>query len=251
MMRGVGAAVDSYDVDLISRFPNSLYRAMAMNYAGVITTMIPDACPVGPGDDRRFDRQKLGLALLHDFGVARDGSDISFRGGPQGHFQNVNEAVHLISRLTAFGFFRDGDVEKLPFWRNDAVVRMGDRPGDESKVRVTVYRRPLDGGKGYKAIFVILNESDADIEMPMELRDAKRILGGSNTLRVGDIAPLKTVPEILRAAWTLDAGAAAVPALRDFESDELIPRAARTGEWYGPVFVPFHDYRILYAECRQ
>jgi len=251
MMRTVGAEVGSYDVDLISRYPNSLYRTMAMNYAGVITTLMPDKCPAGPGDDRRFDRQKLGLALLHDFGVARDGSGISFRGGPQGRFQNVEEAVRLINRLEKFGFFRDDDVEKLPFWRNDALVRMGDKPGDESKVRVTVYRRPLNNGKGYQAIFAILNESDGDIEMPLDLLDAKRILGGSNTLRAGDIAALKSVPEVVKAAWSVDAKVAAVPALRDFETDELIPRAGDKGERYGPVFVPFHDYRILYAECRQ
>ena len=250
MMRGVGAAVDSYDVDLVSRYPNSLYRSMAMNYAGVITTLMPDKCPVGPGDDPRFDRQKLGLALLHDVGVARDGGNVSFQGGPQGRFQNAEQAVRLINRLEKFGFFRDDDVEKLPFWRNDALVRMGEKPGDESKVRVTVYRRPLDGGKGYKAIFVILNESDGDIEMPMDLRDENRILGGSNTLRVGDIAPIKKVPEILKAAWTVDAKAALLPALRDFESDEQIPRAGDKGERYGPVFVPYHDYRVLYAEHR-
>jgi len=251
MMRGVGAEVGSYDVDLISRYPNSLYRTMAMNYAGVITTMLPDKCPVGPGDDSRFDRQKLGLALLHDFGVARDGGSVSFRGGPQGWFQNAEEAVQLINRLEKFGFFRDDDVEKLPFWRNDALVRMGDKPGDESKARVTVYRRPLDNGKGYQAIFVILNESDGDIELPLDIRDAKRILGGSNTLRTGDIDALKKVPEIVKASWTVDAKTAAVPALKDFETDAAIPRAGGKGEQYGPVFVPYHDYRVLYAECRE
>ncbi|MBM4143138.1 MAG: hypothetical protein FJ225_06065 [Lentisphaerae bacterium] len=251
MMRTVGAEVGTYEVDLVSRYPNSLYRAMAMNYAGVITTMLPDKCPVGPGDDRRFDRQKLGLALLHDFGVSRDGGDVSFRGGPQGRFQNAEEAVRLINGLEKFGFFRDDDVEKLPFWRNDAQVRMGDRPGDESKVRVTVYRRPLDGGKGYQAIFVILNESEGDIELPLDIRDAKRILGGANTLRAGDVAALKKVPDVLKAAWTADANAAALPALRDFETDAWIPRAGDKGERYGPVYVPYHDYRVLYAECRQ
>jgi hypothetical protein len=251
MIRTVGAEVGSYDVDLVLRYPNSLYRAMAMNYAGVATTMMPDKCPVGPGDDRRFDRQKLGLALLHDFGVARDGTSVLFRGGPQGRFQNAEEAVRLLGRLAKFGFFRDNDVEKLPFWRNDALVRMGNKPGDESKVRVTVYRRPLDNGNGYQAIFVVLNESDGDIEMPLDIRDTRRILGGANTLCAGNIAALKKVPEIVKAAWTLDAKAAAVPALKDFETDEMILRAGDKGDTYGPVFVPYHDYRVLYAECRR
>ena len=251
LMRGVGARPSSYEVDLVSRYPNSLYRAMAMNYAGVITTLMPDKCPVGPGDDPRFDRQELGLALLHDFGVARDGGDSSFRGGPEGRFQNAEQAVRLLNRLEPFGFFRDDGVEKLPFWRNDALVRMGDQPGDESKVRVTVYRRPLDDGKGYKAIFVILNESAGDVELPLSILDPKRILGGPNSLRRGEIDALRKVPEVLKAAWTVDARAAAVPALRDFETDDWIPRTEGKGERYGPVFVPYHDYRVLYAECRQ
>jgi hypothetical protein len=251
MMRSVGTDIGTYDVDLISRYPNALYRSMAMNYAGVITTMAPHSCPVGPGDDPRFDRQKLGLALLHDFGVTRDAQSVLFRGGPGGHIQDIDQALRLLDRLTKFGFFRDDDVEKLPFWRNDALVRMGDKPGEDSKVRVTVYRRPLDDGKGYQAIFVILNESDSDIELPLNILDAKRVLGGSNTLRGGGVVALKKVPEVLKTAWTPDAKSVSAPALRDFETDALIVRAGDKGEKYGPVFVPYHNYRILYAECRQ
>jgi hypothetical protein len=248
---GVGPNAPSYDVDLILLYPNALYRTMAMNYAGVITTMAPQSCPVGPGDDPRFDRQKLGLALLHDFGVTRDASSIAYQGGPGGHIQDIDQGLRLLGRLARFGFFRDDDVEKLPFWRNDALVRLGDKPNEESKARVTVYRRPLDNGKGYQAIFVILNESDADIELPLNLLDSKRLLGGANSLRGGEVVALKQVPEVLKAAWSADAKAAVTPALRDFETDALILRAGDKAERYGPVFVPYHDYRILYAECRQ
>ena len=251
MMRGVGTEVGSYEVDLILRYPNALYRTLAMNYAGVITTLAPDKCPVGPGDDPRFDRQKLGLALLHDFGVTRNAGSVMFRGGPQGQIQDIDQGLRLLGRLARFGFFRDEDVEKLPFWRNDALVRMGDKPNEESNARVTVYRRPLDNGKGYQAIFVILNESDGDIELPLNILDTKRILGGANTLRGGDVVALKKVPEVLKAAWDADARAATTPALRDFETDGLILRTGDKAEQYGPVYVPYHDYRILYAECRQ
>ena len=54
-----------------------------------------------------------------------------------------------------------------------------------------------------------------------------------------------------RARLASQSKAAAMPALKDFETDELISRAVDKGELYGPVFVPYHDYRILYAECRQ
>jgi hypothetical protein len=251
LMRRVGSEVNAYEVDLIERYPNTLYRTLAMNYAGVCTTLIPDRNPTGPGDDPRFDRQKLGLALLHDFGVTRDATSVLNRGGPKGHFQDVHQALRLIDRLEKFGFFRDDDVEKLPFWRNDALVRMGEQTGDESKVRVTVYRRPLEGVKGgYQALFVILNESERDVELPLNLRDARRLLGGANTLRSGDILARKKIPAILKGVWQNEGAHAAVPALRDLETDAPIQRAGDQAECYGPVFVPYHDYRILYAEHR-
>ena len=142
------------------------------------------------------------------------------------------------------------DLDIIAAAVQDALVRMGDKPNEESKVRVTVYRRPLDNGKGYQAIFVILNESDGDIELPLNILNTKRILGGANTLRGEAVAAVKPVPEVLKAAWSPDARTAA-PALRDFETDELIARAGKDGERYGPVFVPYHDYRVLYAEGRQ
>ena len=251
LTRAVGADVSAYDVDLIERYSNPLYRTLAMNYAGVCTTLIPDRNPVGPGDDPRFDRQKLGLALLHDFGVTRNATSVLNRGGPKGWFQDMDQALRLIDRLDKFGFFRDDDVEKLPFWRNDALVRMGDKPQDQSKLRVTVYRRPLAGSKGgYQAIFVILNESERDSELPLNLLDAKRLLGGANTLRSGAIFARKKVPEILKGVWQDGGANAAAPALRDFETDAVIQQAGDQAERYGPVFVPYHDYRILYAEHR-
>jgi hypothetical protein len=43
---------------------------------------------------------------------------------------------------------------------------------------------------------------------------------------------------------------AAQPALSDFETGEVIARTPGGGEAYGPVYVPYHDYRVLYAESR-
>ena len=250
LLRQTGAEIRAYEIDLITTFPNSLYRTMAMNYTGLITTMPPAKPVVASGDNPRFDRQMLGLALLHDFGVTRGGSVkgaiARLAGSPMEHEE---QAVRLLGRLTEFGFFEDTAIEKLPFWRNDAQVRMGDMPGDESKVRVTVYRRPLADGKGYKAIFVILNESDGDIELPLEIRDPKRILGGPNTQKGRDILARVAVPDVLQAAWpTAGAKAADLPALMDLETGTFIARAGDKAERYGPVFVPYHDYRILYGE---
>jgi hypothetical protein len=115
-----------------------------------------------------------------------------------------------------------------------------------------VYRRPLDDGKGFKALFVILNESGGDIELPLEIRDPKRILGGPNTQRGRDVLGRVTVPGVLGAAWQEAVGGGAdAPVLADLESGERIARIGSRGERYGPVFVPYHDYRVLYGESRQ
>jgi len=253
ILQQCGAEIRSYDIDLITTYPNSLYRAMAMNYSGLIATLVPDRSPAGSGDNPRFDRQMLGLALLHDFGVTRGGEIVNDGSLGITPMEHEEQAVRLLGRLSRFGFFKDADIEKLPFWRNDAQVRMGDKPGDESKVRVTVYRRPLDNGKGYKALFVILNESDGDIELPLDIRDPKRILGGPNTQKGRDVLGRAAVPGKLQAAWAAARGKAAdAPALTDLETGELVARTGdKAAEKYGPVFVPYHDYRVLYGECAQ
>jgi len=248
-----GASMRAYEIDLLTSFPNSYYRFAAMNYTGLSTTLVPDINPVGSGDNPCLDRQMLGVALLHDFGVTRGGGVNQGAGISWVPMEHEEQAVRLLGRLGKFGFFDDAATEKLPFWRNDAQVRMGDKPGDESKVRVTVYRRPLDNGKGYKAIFVILNESDGDVELPLDLRDPKRILGGASTLRRGDVLGSAAVPAALQQAWrAADGRAADEPALMDLETGKLIAKAGdKAGERYGPVFVPYHDYRVLYGECDQ
>jgi hypothetical protein len=254
-----GALMRAYDIDLITSYPNSYYRFAAMNYTGLSATMVPAINPVGSGDNACLDRQMLGVALLHDFGVTRGGVcailDPECAVSPSISWvpmEHEEQAVRLLGRLGQFGFFKDADIEKLPFWRNDAQVRMGDKPGNESKVRVTVYRRPLDNGKGYKAIFVILNESDGDVELPIDLRDSKRILGGANTQRRTDVRGHAAVPAALQQAWRAADGKADEPALMDIETGELIAKSGdKAGERYGPVYVPYHDYRVLYGECAQ
>jgi hypothetical protein len=236
-----GAGCRAYEIDLLTQFPNSLYRVMGKNYAGLVTTLCADASDTAPGDDKRVDRQRTGIALLHDFGVTPN--------GPHGTHGHKEQGVRLLSALDEFGFFRDADVEKLPFWRNARFVQIGDRPSDESRVYATVYRRPLEGGKGFKALFVILNESDSAVELPLRILDSARILGGPNSLRAGAIVGAAPVPAFLKDTWAALAQAdAARPALRDAETGEAVARAPGDAETYGPVYVPFHDYRVLYGE---
>jgi hypothetical protein len=243
MVEECGAANRAYEVDLITQFPNSLYRFMGKNYTGLIATMVADATEALPGDDKRQDRQRLGLGLLHDFGVAPN--------GPHGTFQHKEQAVRLLGALADFGFFDDQGLEKLPFWRNGRTVAIGDKPSSESRVYVTVYRRPLADGKGYKAIFVILNESDGPAELPLKILDPARILGGGNTLKSGEVLGRAKTPAFFKETWAALAGAeAARPVLMDFETGEAVARLPGQAESYGPVYVPYHDYRVLYGEFK-
>jgi hypothetical protein len=38
--------------------------------------------------------------------------------------------------------------------------------------------------------------------------------------------------------------------MKDLETREVIPKSG-AGETYGPVFIPYHDFRILYAESKK
>ncbi|NQT92396.1 MAG: hypothetical protein HQ559_06520 [Lentisphaerae bacterium] len=235
-----GAGCRAYEIDLITQFPNSLYRVMGKNYAGLVTTICADVSDATAGDDKRIDRQRTGISLLHDFGTTPN--------GPHGTHYHKEQGIRLLTVLTDFGFFKDAGIEKIPFWRNADFVRIGDKPSDESQVYVTVYRRALENGKGYKAIFVILNESSKPVEMPLSIVDSKRIFGGSNSLRTGDILGKTDVPAFLKGAWDAQVKASAGQiAFKDLETGEAVARVAGDAEIYGPVYVPYHDYRILYG----
>jgi len=75
------------------------------------------------------------------------------------------------------------------------------------------------------------------------------VLGGPNTKRSRDALGRAAIPSKLQSVWAaVTANSADVPVLIDLESDEPIGKTKEKGERYGPIFVPYHDYRILYAE---
>ena len=231
-----GAANRAYEIDLITQFPNSLYRYLCKNHTGLITTICADATPALAGDDKRFDRQLMGRALLNDIGASPR--------GPHGVIQHKEQGIRLLTKLTEFGFFEDTGIEKLPFWRADAGVTMG-----ADKVYVTAYRRALPDNKGYQAIFVILNESDTPVTVPLTITNPARVLGGPNTLTTATVRNQTTVPAALKEWWTtLAARDAGARVLQDLETGEVISRAAGDAETYGPIHIPYHDYRILYGQ---
>jgi hypothetical protein len=260
MVEECGAGNRAYEVDTLTQFPNSLYRFMGKNWTGLVTAMCADFTPCMPGDDKRLDRQRLGLGLLHDFGVVPN--------GPHGTIAHKEQGVRLLRELERFGVFDDATVEKLPFWRNGAIVAVGPDENPAAKeageaaaqargtaeVRVTAYRRPLAAGpdgaaKGTGVLFVVLNETLHDCDVPLVVRNPGR-LGGAGSLRaaavLGELAPPAGFADWWQNLVSRD-GEAVV--LRDIESGDVVERKSTgpDGETYGPIHVPAHDYRVFYG----
>jgi len=234
-----GSGHRTFEVDVVTQFPNSLYRYMCHNYTGLVARVVPHELVARPGDDKRLDRQLVGRALINDMGVSFE--------GPHGYFAHREQAVPLLNDLSEFGFFEDQGIEKIPFWRNQAYVRYGwKEPAPE--VYVTAYRRPLTDGKGYKALFVIMNEHKRPVELPLTILEPERILGGTNTLTGAQVRGRTSLPEDLQGWWSeLSQRDRAATVLMDFESKDIVARVAGAEEIYGPIHVPYHDYRILYG----
>ncbi|MCZ7644588.1 MAG: DUF6067 family protein [Planctomycetota bacterium] len=231
----------SLDLDNVVVYPLPLFRYAAHNYSGLVAR-ITSLGIAGAGDDKKYDRQYIGRGLLHDIGVQPV--------GPHGRHSHVEQFMRIQNRLYEFGYFEPQGTEYLPYWRNGAFVQAG-REGDPgpSKLHVSVFRRRFekDGRAGTHAIFVLMNEHDEAVEAPLRLLDDARLLGGKNGLTAAEVYAGASVAEPLKAWWAgLAQRDGAAAALRDFETGEAIPRQGEA-ETYGPVFVPAHDYRVLYA----
>jgi hypothetical protein len=236
-----GAQHRSFEVDVVTQFPNSLYRYLAHNFTGLATAIMADMTESQSGDDKRLDRQQMGRALLNDIGLTPTGA--------HGSIQHKEDMVRLFKVLTDFGFYDDQDIEKLPFWRNAPYVKLGDKPSSESEMYVTVYRRPLKEGKGYQALFVVMNESFVPRQLPLKLVNTTRLLGGDNTLKAGDVRNRMTVPESLKGWWDAAKGKdAQAPVLMDVESGDVVTLQPGEKETYGPVYVPYHNFRVFLAQ---
>jgi len=240
LVEEAGAGHRSYDIDNVVQYPTSLYRTLCHTDTGLIARIVPDHGGVPPGDDPRLERQYFGRALLNDIGVCFN--------GPHGRIQQLEEAIRLIRSLDEFGFFDDRHTEVLPYWRNGQFVEIRGRGAE--KANVTVYRRPIDPENpdaGYKALFVLMNGNDSAVEVPLVIKDTKRILGGPNNQTLGEIRQRIEVPEALADAWpALVERDAASPALRDIETGQAVGKTGGA-ETYGPVFVDRHDFRVLYG----
>lgn len=235
-----GAGHRSHEIDVVTQFPNSLYRYLSKSFTGLVTTVCADTTPATAGDDKRLDRQHLGRALLNDIGVSPS--------GPHGIIHHKEQGVRLLSRLGEFGFFDDAHIEKIPYWRSAGCVQLDGPAQQIEQVYATIYRRPLDKGNGCKALIVLMNESPKPVELLLTLPDAKRVLGGPNTLTAGAVRSRAAMPPALQPWWDRvgrrDSDAVV---LQDLETGDIVGRAEGATEIYGPVYVPYHDFRVLYG----
>ena len=240
LVEEAGAMHRAYEVDVVTQFPSSVYRYLSHNYSGLATAHMADTTFAEYGDDKRLDRQLMGRALLNDIGLTPRGA--------HGIIYHKEDAVRLLDALTEFGFFKDADIEKLPYWRNAPYVRIGSQPSTKSEVYVTVYRRPLPGAKGYQALFVVMNETFEPVELPLHLVDVERLLGGPNTLTATEVLEQTPVHESLKDWWrSASAGQATDPVLMDIESGDVVARQPGDTGSYGPIYIPYHDFRIFQA----
>ncbi len=253
-----GGGHRSFEVDMIQQFPNSLWRRMAHNYTGLVVRFAPESTTgIHYGDDPRLSRSYLGLAMLHDIGSAMN--------GPHGQLEEKQEAIRALQILRRFGYFEaDAQTEMIPFWRTADILHMddSDAPAGSGSIldalqgnpEITVYRRPLDDGRnGYKALIVILNERDHAIEYPLSIGDTARLLGGPNTLTAQQALGQTAVPGGLEGWWNglTERQGGNTPVLLDLETGDTIAARDAAGTQYGPVFIPHHTYRLLYAEHAQ
>jgi len=242
LVEEAGAGHRSYEIDIVTQFPPSLYRYLSKSYSGLVTRLVADNGLVDAGDDPRFERQMFARALLHDFGFTPN--------GPHGRVLHRVKALHLINKLIDFGLFDEDTTEFIPYWRNQGVVSFDGQSGPdrENDLFVSVYRRPKQGG-GYKAIFILANEKFDDVNAPVALLDAPRVLGGDNAITVGSLRDDVEVSGPFAEAWQAIASRNADrPALMDLETGRPVPQVEGEPGTYGPVFIPSHNFRVLYAE---
>ncbi len=268
MTGGAGADIVSVEKDGAVLYPASLFRVLAAPYTGLavrIRTNIGQV--VTPGDLASPARITLGRALAHGIGA-----DLA------GLAQPV-DFLRVVKALEAFGAFDDEDTEVIPYWRSAGVARYGE-PFDASsgfelsegdpyaQVYITIYRRPIrDPGnqrvRGYKALFVILNESGQAVRERLFIVDPKRVLGNANNFATGPMSDpafgaldmsriLAMAPqvdwreEISLADWRMK-GATYLLDLEDHGRVKSAANKGRSEEIYGPLFVHPHDFRILYG----
>jgi len=244
LVEGAGAAHRSYDIDIVTQFPPSIYRYFTKNFTGLICRLVADGGLLSPGDDPRIERQMIGRVMLHDVGLVPT--------GPHGQLQQRAQNTHILTKLADFGYFDDEMTEFIPYWRNEGLVDFagvsGAAPGND--LLVSIFRRPIDDGDGYKCLLVVMNERNAAVEANLSVPAMEKLLGGPNTLTVGGLRGAVEAAEPFADLWSdLVERGADHPALMDLETDRpVMATSKRQPNTFGPIHIPEHDVKLLYAE---
>ena len=258
MTRGAGADMVSATQDNIDLYRPSAFRLAAATWSNLTTRIRSNVRQLRLGDEPAFDRQILGRALLHDIGVAIEGVD-----------QPV-EHLRLLEALRQFGYFEDADTEFIPYWRSGGVVRFGEGYDPSSAFKLTeenpaahtyvsVYRRPhaANGKRGYKAMFVIMNERSKPVRHRLFVLAPERLLGSEGSTLTGlDVIKtyeFGTVPD--DSDWRRSKLSRYTPMFRatglmDAEDGGYVKASIAKGQTaaiYGPIYIRRHDYRIVYG----
>ena len=263
-MRGNACAkLLSVEKDLAAVYPMALFGVCSGTFTGLPGRVSPNVGEVvTPGEALAPSRNVLGRALLHDIGVDVTG------------LEQPAEFLRVVKILEDFGALKgDGLTEVIPYWRGKGLVRYGEvfNPADAfeltaedpmARVHVTTYRRPVmkDGRHTgeYKALFVVVNESDEPVRDRLFILDQARVYGKRIALTAKSVwsqMPFETVESLATPCdWgepTVTGRGSKMRALRDMEDNGAVAAnrtRGRKGENFGPLFVPAHGMRILYGQ---
>ncbi len=256
-LRGPAAAdMLSLEQDSVALYPMAMLRSLACGPTGLVARIRSNVRDLPRVDDRSLDRQVFGRALLHDIGVAMEG------------VAQPTELLTLTRALRTFGYFADdGRTEFLPYWRTEGILRYGEAFEGDSEfnlttedpsggVYVSVFRRPyeLDGSRGVQVMFVIVNDRKEPVRERLYVLDSERIFGKgrwrSGGATVAEGLDYGKVPD--DSDWRKEKVLHFYKGngLVDLETGGLVqefPPKGQTAELYGPLYVPAHDYRVVWA----
>jgi len=256
LRESAGALSLAYEIDNVTRFPISMFRYCSNTAKGLYTRIQPEASggkgtTLMPGDDIKMDRGILGRCLLHDIATA-----------PQ--LPNAEQFARVLNTLYDFGYFEEDTTEMIPYWRSRSVCRYGEEFTDDEfevttedpcgQAYVTIYRRPykkVGKRQGYKALFVVQNESDSPVRERLHILNSEAVFGGDNSLLIDEIYCKLRVPQGTGVGGKVY-GFSGSKALEDLERTGAVTQSRKAGmvvtkEIYGPLHILPHDFRLLYG----
>lgn len=253
-----GGDAESADKDISDTFAMPLFRYYAGTHTALPAVLRSNSGElIRPGNTPKPDRMVLGRALLH--GISADIAKLA----------HVVSAGKLMKTIEEFGFFEDdGNTEFIPYWRSGEHVRYGEEfMGGEFSVTkenpltesyTAIYRRPVEGqANRYKAMIVVVNETDENQYAQFYLHDNERLLGAANSLTIW--------PEMTETYWQDDlipansdwrknnvrnyvvSNRGSNESMIDMEGEGRVRQASKDGalEIYGPLYIPAHNFRVL------